>query len=306
MMEACELVTIIIPVYNTEQFLTECLNSAVSQTYHSIEIIVVNDGSTDESEKIINLFLSNYSNIKYIKKENGGLSSARNAGLEEAKGKYVVFLDSDDRIESTFVYEMVSKIIANKLDFISCDVNLNGLSETYKEDVMIFNQGESIFRYLKGDLSVPESCCTKMYKTILFNDIRFPLNKIHEDTFTTYKIIEKSTSIGYYRYNGYIVNERLGSITRSSFTEKNFDKVEACYELMNHYRGTVFGQIAFDKFLGSLLYYILKTNKRNVANEIAYKVLDETLKEYKYKIRIKFLPFVFLHRLKLLPKIYVK
>lgn len=293
------LVSVIIPVYNTESYLRDCLESVLEQTYRNIEIIVVNDGSTDSSDKIINKYALKDGRIRKINKENGGLSSARNVAIDISTGEYIVFLDSDDCLEKTFIEELVGKIESYNLDFISCRENINGMAKTFKGNVSIYERDEAVFRYFKGDLSVPESCCLKMYKSELFSKIRFPLGKIHEDTFITYKIIENSSRIGYYHYNGYVVNQRNGSITRSPYTEKNYNKVEACCEMMKYYSASKYSKYAFDKLLGALLYYIIKTNRSNINNNDAYILLKELVNS-NYNIELRFLPFVILFKMNLL------
>ena len=114
-------VSVIVPVYNVEKYLKKCLDSLVAQTLDDIEIIIVNDGSTDDSEKIIKEYETKYDNITYLKKENGGLSDARNFGLKYAKGEYVAFLDSDDFVENSIYKEMYEKAISETADYVECD-----------------------------------------------------------------------------------------------------------------------------------------------------------------------------------------
>lgn len=115
-------VSVIVPVYNVEEYIDKCLNSLVNQTLQDIEIIVVNDGSTDGSEEIIKRYLEQYSDkIKYLVKENGGLSDARNYGMKYATGDYIAFLDSDDYVDSTIYEKMYNKAIEENCDFVECD-----------------------------------------------------------------------------------------------------------------------------------------------------------------------------------------
>lgn len=113
-------VSIIVPVYNVEKYIEKCLNSLLDQTIEDIEIIIVNDGSTDNSKKIIEKYLNN-KKIVYLEKENGGLSSARNYGIPYAKGEYIGFVDSDDYVEKTMFEKMYSKAIQEKSDMVECD-----------------------------------------------------------------------------------------------------------------------------------------------------------------------------------------
>ena len=110
-------VSVIVPVYNVEKYIEKCLESLVNQTLKDIEIIIVNDGSKDKSEKIINKFLSKYKNIVYVEKQNGGLSDARNYGMKYAKGEYIAFLDSDDYVDTTIYEKMYNKAKEENADF---------------------------------------------------------------------------------------------------------------------------------------------------------------------------------------------
>lgn len=117
------LISIVIPVYNIEKYLKRCVDSVIRQTYKNIEIILVNDGSTDNCYKICNEFKNIDKRIRVINKENGGLSSARNAGMQEALGEYIVFVDGDDTIDSNMCKEMLITAINNNVDIVMCDYN---------------------------------------------------------------------------------------------------------------------------------------------------------------------------------------
>ena len=114
-------VSVIVPVYNVEEYLERCLDSLVNQTLKDIEIIIVNDGSTDGSKEKIQEYINKYKNIVYLEKENGGLSSARNYGIPYAKGEYIGFVDSDDYVELTMYEKMYNKAIEEKSDMVECD-----------------------------------------------------------------------------------------------------------------------------------------------------------------------------------------
>lgn len=113
-----ELVSVIIPVYNSEKYIEECLNCVMGQTYGEFEIVVVNDGSTDSSEKIINALKEKDNRIKYVKQENAGAGEARNTGIQNASGKYVIFLDSDDKIKEDYIEKLVNEIVTKQQDIV--------------------------------------------------------------------------------------------------------------------------------------------------------------------------------------------
>ena len=136
-----KLISVIIPIYNTQKYLKKCIDSVESQSYNNIEIILVNDGSTDSSEKIIQPYLQKYENIKYYKKENGGLSDARNYGIQKATGDYICFLDSDDYIDINLFSKLQKYLDLDydmiKYKLVKVDENYN---ETEKVDGPIFEE----------------------------------------------------------------------------------------------------------------------------------------------------------------------
>ena len=117
-----ETISIIIPVYNVEKYLNKCLNSVIEQTYKNIEVILIDDGSTDNSGKICDEYAKNDIRIKIIHQQNGGVSTARNNGLEHATGKYITFVDSDDYIEKEMIETMAKKIMKKNADIVICGV----------------------------------------------------------------------------------------------------------------------------------------------------------------------------------------
>ena len=119
-----KLISVIIPIYNTQKYLKKCIDSVESQSYNNVEIILVNDGSTDSSEKIIQPYLQRYENIKYYKKENGGLSDARNFGIDIAQGKFITFIDSDDYISLEYIEYLHQILIGNCADIACCDTKI--------------------------------------------------------------------------------------------------------------------------------------------------------------------------------------
>ena len=169
-------ISVIVPVYNVEEYLGKCLNSLVNQTLKDIEIIIVNDGTKDNSEKIINKFLKKYNNIKYYKKENGGLSSARNYGISKASCKYIGFVDSDDYIDKTMYERLYNKIISDDYDVALCD-----LYRVYDEKLVYTSS--NVKKDLKNKKEIQEAMLNiyptvwnKLYKKELFNEIKFKEN----------------------------------------------------------------------------------------------------------------------------------
>ena len=136
-------VSIIVPVYNVEKYLKRCIDSLINQTLKDIEIIVVDDGSTDNSGQIIKKYQEKNSNIKYYKKENGGLSDARNYGMKYAQSEYIAFLDSDDFVDKTMYEKMYNKAIEDNADYVECDFywaypkaeEKNGTQNSFEDEI---------------------------------------------------------------------------------------------------------------------------------------------------------------------------
>ena len=215
-------VTVIVPVYNVEPFLDECVQSILAQTYHNIEIVLIDDGSTDSSGKMCDELSLKDGRIVVIHKPNGGLSSARNAGMEAATGDYYVFVDSDDVISPSMIGDMVSKALEYDTDIVSSLITEDrSLLETGdKNKVKLFSVSEGL-KSIFSDGSVVTSSSGKMYAALLWDGIRFPTDKIFEDYATIYKVIKASKGriVSYEDYN-YFYRPNPNSITKASFSHK--------------------------------------------------------------------------------------
>lgn len=227
-------VSVIIPVYNVEKYLEKCIESVRNQSFRDIEIIVVNDGSIDGSRKLLDKFSDE--RMVIIDKENGGLSSARNAGIEVARGEYLAFVDSDDWIDCEYIEKMYRVCKEKNCDIVQCsylDV-LDDLDDFSKETLdntpMVYSGKE--FSYAMHTL-LSWRCnlaWNKLYRKELFSDIRFPLGKIHEDEFTTYKVIWKAEKIGTISDKLYYYRHRNGSIMQRPYSKRRLDASEAYFE----------------------------------------------------------------------------
>lgn len=183
-----QIVSIIVPVYNVENYLKRCIESIINQTYNHLEIILVDDGSTDNSGAICDEYSQKDSRIRVIHKENGGLSSARNAGLDICTGEYVSFIDSDDFVSASFVEQMLNLLLTNDCDIVKCSFvrgtnnRFNG-EDTEKSAIVTLLGREATYNSQYSVIA-----CDKLYKISLFYDIRFPLVKKCEDEATYYKL----------------------------------------------------------------------------------------------------------------------
>ena len=231
-----DLISIIIPVYNVEKYLRNCINSVIAQTYKNIEIILVDDGSLDTCPAICDEYAKKDLRINVIHKKNGGLSDARNTGIELAKGKYITFIDSDDDVSREYIeylYELLIKnhtkmsiathtVISNKKR-ISWGNGYTKKLLTTEEclDRMLCDQGFSI------------SAWAKLYSKELFKEVRFPKGKLNEDNGTTYKLVLQCEKIAYGNKSIYNYYKRENSITTSKFNLKKIDLVELTDKMCN-------------------------------------------------------------------------
>ena len=225
-----EKITVIVPVYNVENYLNKCLDSLINQTYKNLEIIVINDGSTDNSGEICQEYAQKDNRIIYVEQENGGLSDARNAGLERMTGSYVTFVDSDDWVEPNYV-----EVLNNKLIGYQADIAI-GNYYSYNEDEAMYYfhvNSESYYEKLYDNISIFEnlydakqmksfsliSACGKLYKAELFDYIRFDKGKLGEDGYINQKLYLLVQKVIYINQGLYAYRQRSGSITKT-WTEK--------------------------------------------------------------------------------------
>lgn len=243
-MEKQEIISIIVPVYNVESYFPKCIESICNQTYYNLEIILVDDGSTDESGTMCDQYAQKDKRIKVIHKKNGGLADARNVGIEVATGEYLAFVDSDDYIHPQMYEIFYRGIQKNNAQMAVCqfqDVEENEVcfkTLKHKKEWIIIESEDEKFKYSLGDYTTV--CFTvawnKLYRAELFKDIRYPYGKIHEDEFTTYKIIELCNKIVYTDEILYYYVQRKDSITHLILDERRLLCLNAYQERMELYQ----------------------------------------------------------------------
>lgn len=232
-----ELISIIVPVYNVEQYLDACLMSILKQTYNNIEIILVDDGSTDRSGKKCDEYAEKDSRIKVIHKENGGLSDARNKGISVSNGSYIMFLDSDDIVSSNIVdylYRVHEETLA---DIVICDS-----VHCYPDKKIIFEE-ENQRTIFKPEEAIAEmlyqrsflvSAWGKLFRRDVFDDILFPYGMLFEDSAVMYKIFDHANKIAYGNARLYGYMHREGSITTKKFSKKDCDILVICQQITEY------------------------------------------------------------------------
>lgn len=224
-----ELISIIVPVYNVEQYLEKCVSSIINQTYKNLEIILVDDGATDNSGKICDELAKLDNRIKVYHKENGGLSDARNYGVEKATGEYIGFVDSDDYIDPEMYEKLYEAIKKEDVDVAECSLKViyPGKIELFTDEKYYKVLGK--MEYLEEYLTIKKvfgSVWTKLIKSDVAKKLVFPKGKLYEDTYYAYDLINIVNSFVLIDNPLYNYLMRENSITNSKFNPRIFDLIE--------------------------------------------------------------------------------
>lgn len=299
-MEKNDLISIIVPVFNVEKYLKKCVDSIMDQTYQNFEVILVNDGSTDQSLNICSEYAQKDTRVKVINKINGGLSDARNIGIENATGKYITFIDSDDFIKRDYLeylYYLIKKY-NTKISICAYSVLMESGKEInygigYCEKKMDLKES---YRRMLNEEGFSVSAWAKLYETKLFENIRYPKGMLCEDNGTTYKILAKEKWIAYGNESKYYYLKRNGSIMLSSFNIKKLDMIiltdEMCSfieECENELKECAERRRVYARF--NILRQIINTENHEIENEIIKFIVkrkNKILKGKEYSIRDKF------------------
>ena len=223
-----KLISIIIPVYKVEKYLNKCVESVVNQTHKNLEIILVDDGSPDNCPAMCNEWAKKDDRIKVIHKKNGGLSDARNAGLEIMTGNYVMFVDSDDFLDASICEKLLNIIEKYDVGFAMCGTNIVDENGNIKavpksdENVCVFTDFDALRQLLNPKLPYIMTAWAKLYKSSVFKNIKYPVGKLHEDEFVIANIIEESKSFAYSNEKMYNYLRRSQSIMGQK-TDKNVE-----------------------------------------------------------------------------------
>lgn len=232
-MENKDLISVIVPVYKVEQYLDRCVQSIVGQTYRNLEIILVDDGSPDNCGAMCDAWAEKDSRIQVIHKENGGLSDARNAGMAAATGGYIAFVDSDDWIHRDFLSAMHREIWDKESQIAACDVCFiqpgepEPMADSASEG-QLFSAEDALATLLRGE-TFRAVAWNKLYARSVLEGECFPVGKLHEDEFFTYRILAKAARLVYLPVPMYFYLQRSGSIMRSA-SIRHLDSLDAYLE----------------------------------------------------------------------------
>lgn len=214
------LVSIIIPIYKVDLYLRRCLDSVINQSYSNLEIILVDDGSPDSCPQICDEYAARDHRIVVVHKKNGGLSDARNAGLDICKGEYISFVDGDDWISLEFIELLIRFIRKENADVATgkfekkyeSDTNDDKESPKAEFSIEALNNKQAVEKLFSEDGIYFGIACGKIYSRLLFNNIRFPIGVIHEDDYTLYKILYESKKVVFLNTPLYFYLQRNSSI----------------------------------------------------------------------------------------------
>ncbi len=299
--------SIVIPVYNVEKYIDKCLNSIINQTYKNFEVIIVNDGTKDNSQQIIDEYVKKDNRFKSYKKENGGLSDARNYGIKYATGDYLVLIDSDDYIDLDYLERVNQVLISNKnIDLIKIKIRLvDDLGNLIRYEQGFTFSGRVCFDDLVK-LEFFEPAWSYIYNLKFWKKNKFQYVKgmIHEDFGLTPEIVMKSKYIYYLDYYGYNYVQRQNSIMSSDSREK---RIKKAYDMLHQYdrlidikykqndrlyrsfisNAVIFKSKTLDKNDKKL--YIKELKKRKVLDNIINDTFIRKLKKLYYKLMWRFI-----------------
>lgn len=299
-----DTISIIIPVYNVEKYLKKCIKSIINQTYTNIEIILVDDGSTDNSGKICDELKNKDSRIVVIHKKNGGLSEARNVGIENATGKYIAFVDSDDYILNDMYEILYRNLIENDADISICKyiyikeedkIDL----KTDTNNIIIMNNLHAMKELLLNKM-ITNHAWNKLYKKEIFDNIKFSVGKKYEDIDVMYLLFEKSRKIVYQDITRYIYINREGSILHNKNPKLIQDYITIInnrYEYLSQRYKKLKEELDYNLLFSILQYHIIAIggkqkefyNSEIMINE--YKKIKKIMKEDKKNQTFKNLAF---------------
>lgn len=295
------LISIIIPVYKVEKYIHRCIDSVLNQTYKNIEVILVDDGSPDNCGIICDEYSQKDERIRVIHKKNGGLSDARNAGINTVSGEYIGFIDSDDWIENRYIeklYRLINKYHADVsvCNFIRISYEDEILNNNFKIEIKEYTNIQALEQYYDKYYVQMVVAWGKLYKKSLFKDIKFPIGKIHEDEYITYKLIYRSNKIVLTTEPLYYYWQRSDSIMGSGFNIKGqIDAIDAFEERARFLSKVGLEDLSKKTYSSAFSMYIVvlrrmdefgdKISKNEVTKQL--KKLNKKLEKSKQKIIFK-------------------
>lgn len=237
-MRCLPLVSVIVPVYNVEQQIDRCVQSICSQSYDNLEILLIDDGSSDSSGSICDEWESKDSRIKVFHKINGGLSDARNYGIDRAAGELLMFVDSDDYIAADIVEVLYGLLVEHDAEISICDpVHVSegeSASFCHVEPAVVLNPYDAV-KELLYQTSFLTAAWGKLYMASCFSKVRFPIGVLFEDSAIMYRVLERAHGVVYTPSRLYAYCHRKNSITTSAFDERHLYIWDICKQIESRY-----------------------------------------------------------------------
>ena len=300
-----DLISVVVPVYNTQEYLIDCLNSIINQSYTNLQIILVNDGSTDQSGEICENFKRKDSRIEYIVQKNGGSSAAKNAGISHAEGQYICFVDSDDYVHEQYVQTLYDCLMSNEADLSMCGYIRDGFFDKnmkYQSDYKIYNGKEMMRNYYSFDITFMNIACNKLYKKEFFENEKFPEGIMYDDFVLNAHIMYACQKIAVCNQKLYFYRKTANSITMSVFSEKKLDLLKQIENRMLFFE-EIGEEGIYNRFLQEYEVMNLKYYYRCKKNDIPNK--SSICCNLKKKYKFYYLSTLKAKENKLLKKIYI-
>lgn len=259
-----ELISVIVPVYQVHEYISDCITSLRNQTYQNLEIILVDDGSEDGSGEICDIEAKKDERIKVIHQENAGLSEARNVGIRMSKGEYIAFVDSDDLVSDRFVETLYQLIRKYDADISVCDYSRDYLKKQNAKEYAVSSK-KMLAQWHGKRKRIETVCWNKLYKrSVLINDSGeiFPIGKKHEDVYTSHIFVEKADKIAITDDKLYLYRERKNSITFGKTRQQLDDELKAQRERLSYFWGNRYYTASFRLIICHIFYW-LKCVMRN-------------------------------------------
>lgn len=284
------IISIIVPVYNVEEYLEECITSILHQEFSEFELILVDDGSTDRSGSLCNEYAKKDERIAVIHQKNAGLSEARNTGIQAAKGSFISFLDSDDFIHPAMYQLLYQNVEESDSDISVCDFQYiyshkQAIAESVKNEYKVISNLEAVESIVRdGDRKMITAWC-KLYRKNLFEDLTFPKGRYHEDEYITYRLFYQANTVAVSEAKLYYYRQRNNSITGSCYSLKRLDKLEALKDCIGFFMEKEEKELeiaARYRYLCNLqiAYYRVSTDMKQ-EKQLLKDLKDEHKKQYK-------------------------
>lgn len=276
------LISVIVPIYNSEKYLNRCIDSILNQSYRNLEIILIDDGSIDNSFEVCKKYSNIDNRIKIVHKKNEGVSSARNIGLNMAKGEWISFIDSDDYIEKEMYEKLYKNALKNDAEISTCVLKYRTIEDKvinpFKGKLVLdeINSSVDLMKKIYYSDFMNSLCvcmCTKLYKKYIFENLRF-INGIYEDDEISTRILINNYKIAILNEPLYIYVQNLNSITNSKFSLKNLNFLNILKKRIKIFSSNEYKELkkqTFELYFNMLIEYYVKARKEK---------LDEYLTEY--------------------------